>query len=164
MLAPADANSYLNAIADARHELRGYKIRRNLLVISIVFFALWALTFMTAGGLSAATDLFNHRDMGGLFGGAIVFGIAGTFLSGVLLACLFDRNQYRSLPKELRAAEQRYEVALAYADKAALKKNLKAELKDQEEMRDTASGPIYGDIARSEIVRIRKAIRELEES
>jgi hypothetical protein len=164
MLTPAETNEYRNAIADARHTYRGYKIRRNLSIISMVFFALWTLSAITGGAVSASTDYFAHRDMGGVFGGAIVFGIIGTFISGVLLVCLFERYQYRSLPREVRAAEQSYEEAKARTDKAALKRNLKAELKDQEELRDNASGPVYSDIAWSEIVRIRKAIRELEES
>jgi hypothetical protein len=100
--------------------------------------------------------------MGGLFAGLIVFGIIGTFLSSVLLVCLFEHYQYRSLPRELRTAQQCYAEALAHAEKIALKRNLKAELKDQEELRD--SSPSYASIAGMEIIRLRKAIRDLEEN
>jgi hypothetical protein len=60
MLTPAEEHRHRNAIDDARHAYRGYKIRRNLLVISIIVFALWSLTAPSRAVRSPPAPTTSH--------------------------------------------------------------------------------------------------------
>lgn len=164
MLTPAEHNRHLNAIADARHDLRFHRIKRNLLILAVVFCGLCVLGDITVGVLSTATDVFNHADIGGLVAGLAFAGLIITTISAVCLAVYLETTQHKSRRKELRWARQSYAEAQANAVTTTNARALKAELSDQEEIRDNAHDPVYRDIARMEVARLRKEIRDLEEN
>jgi hypothetical protein len=164
MLTPADHNRYRNAIEDARHDLRGYRIKRNLLILACAFSGLWFFTDITVGVLSATTDTFGHVDIGGLVAGLAFAAVVMAMISGACLGAYLESTKYRSRPRDLRAARQRYEEAQKAAVTATNARTLQAELSDQEEIRDNAHDPVYRDIARMEVARLRKEIRDLEEN
>jgi hypothetical protein len=106
MLTPSKRQQLLDDVDDARYELKVYKIKRNLLIVGIVFSFFWTMGDITFGVFSTVTATFNHSDLGGLVAGLLLLGVFGVIGTSAGLANVIGQNAGNKLRKKIRKAER----------------------------------------------------------